>query len=87
MPLKNLTIIAAYTLGSFEILPSHSRFGIVHSGPIYATQVTMINVGVDSTRFRVRQSSQKYISVQYKKGPVSDIKSLWVGGAWNEGSA
>ena len=60
-----------YSLGTFGVLPTHCRFGILKKGSIYSTSITMLNSGIDSTRFRIQKPESPLISVYYKKGPVA----------------
>lgn len=64
-------ISSSYVLGSFEVLPSHARFGVVRQGGVYSTYLTLTNVSNDSTRFLVKKPKSSNLTVNYKKGPVA----------------
>jgi hypothetical protein len=64
-------LASSYVLGSFEVLPSHARFGVVRQGGVYSTYLTLTNVSNDSTRFLVKKPKSSNLTVNYKKGPVA----------------
>lgn len=63
--------LVAFTLGTFEVIPSKATFGILREGCIYQTIIHVANVGIDSTRFRIRAPISKRINLNYRKGPVA----------------
>jgi hypothetical protein len=58
-------------LGTFEVLPSKAKFGILRQGNMYQTIINLVNVGLDSTRFRIKSPKSKRLSINYRKGPVA----------------
>ncbi|KAI8925577.1 hypothetical protein BC831DRAFT_264334 [Entophlyctis helioformis] len=65
------TIDSNYGLGSFVVLPGKCKFGTVKPGCVFETTLTMTNVGIDSTRYGVRQPKHPWLHVEYKPGPVA----------------
>lgn len=53
------------------MLPSKAKFGTIREGYIYQTVISLVNVGIDSTRFRIKPPKSKRISLNYRKGPVA----------------
>ena len=64
------------TLGTFELIPGVAKFGLVPSGQVYALNLTLINVGLDSSRFRLKPTKSPCLSVHYRKGPVAPGMNL-----------
>ncbi|KAJ8331564.1 hypothetical protein O5D80_000476 [Batrachochytrium dendrobatidis] len=60
-----------YGLGGFAIHPSKCKFNIVSSAENAEMALTMTNIGIDSTRFFVRQPKCKGIKADFKPGPVA----------------
>jgi hypothetical protein len=58
-------------LGTFEVLPSKAKFGILTEGYVYQTIINLVNVGLESTRLRIKSPKCKRITLNYRKGPVA----------------
>jgi hypothetical protein len=55
-----------------ELYPGEVKFGILREGFTYITDFQLINVGVDTCRFKVKQPPpQSGIKILFKPGPVS----------------
>ncbi|XP_010629488.1 sperm-associated antigen 17 isoform X2 [Fukomys damarensis] len=56
----------------FHLLPPSVKFGVLKEGHTYAATVKLKNVGVDFSRFRVKQPPPSTgLKVSYKPGPVA----------------
>lgn len=56
----------------FHLLPPVVKFGVLKEGHTYATTVKLKNVGVDFSRFKVKQPPPSTgLKVTYKPGPVA----------------
>nr|XP_023417022.1 sperm-associated antigen 17 [Cavia porcellus] len=56
----------------FHLLPPSVKFGVLKEGHTYATTVKLKNIGVDFSRFRVKQPPPSTgLKVSYKPGPVA----------------
>eukprot|EP00842_Homolaphlyctis_polyrhiza_P000921 jgi/Hompol1/182/HPOL_002447-RA len=63
---------ASYGLGGFVVLPAYCKFGNVEQGHTYQVLLTLTNVGLDSTRFSIRQPKHKdLVHAEFKPGPVA----------------
>ncbi|XP_053826887.1 sperm-associated antigen 17 isoform X2 [Vidua macroura] len=59
-------------LTNFHLIPPRVTFGVLKEGCTYATTVIMKNVGVNFSRFRVKQPPPHTgLRVMYKPGPVA----------------
>ncbi|NXK63442.1 SPG17 protein, partial [Sylvietta virens] len=59
-------------LSSFHLIPPRVTFGVLKEGCTYATTVIMKNVGVNFSRFRVKQPPPHTgLRVMYTPGPVA----------------
>ncbi|NXI26848.1 SPG17 protein, partial [Sterrhoptilus dennistouni] len=59
-------------LTSFQLIPPRVTFGVLKEGCVYATTVIMKNVGVNFSRFRVKQPPPYTgLRVMYTPGPVA----------------
>ncbi|NWW76847.1 SPG17 protein, partial [Climacteris rufus] len=59
-------------LNSFHLIPPRVTFGVLKEGCTYATTVIMKNVGVNFSRFRVKQPPPHTgLRVMYTPGPVA----------------
>ncbi|NXB76244.1 SPG17 protein, partial [Donacobius atricapilla] len=59
-------------LASFHLIPPRVTFGVLKEGCTYATTVIMKNVGVNFSRFRVKQPPPHTgLRVMYTPGPVA----------------
>ena len=65
-----ISIIANYGVGSFVVLPAYCKFGSVEKNACYEKTLVLTNVGIDSTRFTVKQPKTQGIHVDFKPGPV-----------------
>uniref|UniRef100_A0A8D0GJV2 Sperm associated antigen 17 n=1 Tax=Sphenodon punctatus TaxID=8508 RepID=A0A8D0GJV2_SPHPU len=64
--------IATHQLRGFLLIPSVVEFGVLKEGFTYATTVTLKNVGIDFSRFRVKQPPPSTgLRVTYTPGPVA----------------
>jgi hypothetical protein len=60
-----------------EIYPNRVDFGVLREGVSYATDLELINVGVDICRFKVKPfPANSDYQVLFKPGPVSSLLSL-----------
>ena len=67
-----------HTLGTFEVIPSKAKFGILKQGYVYQTNITLVNVGLDSTRYRIKPPKSNRIIINYRKGPLAPGLKLTV---------
>ena len=59
-----------------EVFPKEVKFGILREGFTYVTDIELVNVGMDSCRFKIKQTSQEScLKVMYKPGPVRILKN------------
>ena len=70
-----------YGMGGFIVLPVYCKFGVVKAGQTYESHVTLTNVGIDATLFRIKKPSDPSLTVTYKVGPVMYSN---LGGSRNE---
>ncbi|NXA92721.1 SPG17 protein, partial [Melanocharis versteri] len=62
-------------LTGFHLTPPRVTFGVLKEGCTYATTVTMKNVGVNFSRFRVKQPPPHTgLRVMYTPGPVAGLQ-------------
>ncbi|NXQ06454.1 SPG17 protein, partial [Vidua macroura] len=62
-------------LTNFHLIPPRVTFGVLKEGCTYATTVIMKNVGVNFSRFRVKQPPPHTgLRVMYKPGPVAGLQ-------------
>ncbi|NXQ55705.1 SPG17 protein, partial [Anthoscopus minutus] len=62
-------------LTGFHLIPPRVTFGVLKEGCTYATTVIMKNVGVNFSRFRVKQPPlYTGLSVMYTPGPVAGLQ-------------
>ncbi|KFO57744.1 Sperm-associated antigen 17, partial [Corvus brachyrhynchos] len=62
-------------LTSFHLIPPRVTFGVLKEGCTYATTVIMKNVGVNFSRFRVKQPPPYTgLRVMYTPGPVAGLQ-------------
>ncbi|NXC09604.1 SPG17 protein, partial [Orthonyx spaldingii] len=62
-------------LSSFHLIPPTLTFGVLKEGCTYATTVIMKNVGVNFSRFRVKQPPlHTGLRVMYTPGPVAGLQ-------------
>ncbi len=55
-----------------EIYPNIIRFGLLREGCTYAADFELVNVGIDSCRFKIKQPpAESGLKVMFKPGPVS----------------
>ncbi|TPX65553.1 hypothetical protein SpCBS45565_g05046 [Spizellomyces sp. 'palustris'] len=59
------------SLGTFDVLPSQIKFGTVKAGESSEATLTIINVGNDSARFKMKHQPDSRITSSYKQGPVA----------------
>ncbi|KNC99251.1 uncharacterized protein SPPG_05507 [Spizellomyces punctatus DAOM BR117] len=59
------------SLGTFDVLPSQIKFGTVKAGESSEATLTIINVGNDSARFKIKHQPGSCITSSYKQGPVA----------------
>ncbi|NXA76364.1 SPG17 protein, partial [Thryothorus ludovicianus] len=63
-------------LTTFHLIPPRVTFGVLKEGCIYATTVIMKNVGVNFSRFRVKQPPPHTgLRVMYTPGPVAGLQA------------
>ncbi|NXL80387.1 SPG17 protein, partial [Leptocoma aspasia] len=66
------SIATRQDLTNFHLIPPEVTFGVLKEGCIYATTVIMKNVGVNFSRFRVKQPPlHTGLRVMYTPGPVA----------------
>ncbi|NXH43911.1 SPG17 protein, partial [Dicaeum eximium] len=66
------SIATRQDLTSFHFIPPRVTFGVLKEGCTYATTVIMKNVGVNFSRFRVKQPPPHTgLKVMYTPGPVA----------------
>lgn len=70
MMLMGFWWVGPASLGVFDVYPSTCKFGTLRSGNTYRTFITLVNVGNDSTRFKIKQKAGSCFVVSYKPGPV-----------------
>ncbi|NWV47856.1 SPG17 protein, partial [Daphoenositta chrysoptera] len=62
-------------LTSFQLIPPRVTFGVLKEGCTYATTVILKNVGVNFSRFRVKQPPPfTGLRVMYTPGPVAGLQ-------------
>ncbi|NXS80007.1 SPG17 protein, partial [Erpornis zantholeuca] len=62
-------------LSSFHLIPPRVTFGVLKEGCTYTTTVIMKNVGVNFSRFRVKQPPPYTgLRVMYTPGPVAGLQ-------------
>lgn len=60
-----------------EVYPKEVKFGILREGFTYVTDIELINVGIDSCRFKIKQPSpESFLKVMFKPGPVKKFKTF-----------
>ncbi|NWR85397.1 SPG17 protein, partial [Furnarius figulus] len=62
-------------LNGFHLIPPRVTFGVLKEGCTYATTVIMKNIGVNFSRFRVKQPPPHTgLRVMYTPGPVAGLQ-------------
>ncbi|NXO91440.1 SPG17 protein, partial [Certhia brachydactyla] len=62
-------------LTSFHLIPPRVTFGVLKEGCVYATTVILKNIGVNFSRFRVKQPPPYTgLRVMYTPGPVAGLQ-------------
>ncbi|NXY17752.1 SPG17 protein, partial [Atrichornis clamosus] len=70
--LNTSSLATRQDLNSFHLIPPRVTFGVLKEGCTYATTVIMKNVGVNFSRFRVKQPPPHTgLRVMYTPGPVA----------------
>ncbi|NXO24092.1 SPG17 protein, partial [Cisticola juncidis] len=69
------SVAARQDLTSFHLIPPRVTFGVLKAGCTYTTTVIMKNVGVNFSRFRVKQPPPHTgLRVMYTPGPVAGLQ-------------
>jgi hypothetical protein len=60
-----------------EVYPKEIKFGILRESFTYITEFELVNVGIDSCRFKIKQPpAETGIKIMFKPGPVKMTKKL-----------
>ncbi|PRP86066.1 sperm-associated antigen 17 [Planoprotostelium fungivorum] len=55
----------------FDVFPPKIDFGTVALGHTYKTVIQLVNIGIDTGRYKVKQPKSKELKVHYVPGPVA----------------
>ncbi|NXB45537.1 SPG17 protein, partial [Leucopsar rothschildi] len=73
--LSTSSLATRQDLTGFHLIPSRVTFGVLKEGCTYATTVIMKNVGMNFSRFRVKQPPPHTgLRVMYTPGPVAGLQ-------------
>ncbi|KAH9247600.1 hypothetical protein BASA81_014778 [Batrachochytrium salamandrivorans] len=67
---------ANYGLGGFVVFPAYCRFGTIMQSGMAKVVLTMTNLGIDSTRYTVRQPKNAGIRAEFRHGIVAPGMSV-----------
>ncbi|KAJ1344576.1 hypothetical protein BSLG_000099 [Batrachochytrium salamandrivorans] len=68
--------LANYGLGGFVVFPAYCRFGTIMQSGMAKVVLTMTNLGIDSTRYTVRQPKNAGIRAEFRHGIVAPGMSV-----------